>query len=710
MKKNLLKAMLVAMGMVTVSTSAWADGSFDATVKMTWVDKNNPDATHAGETPARAGYNKIAGGAVAFANEGWKENKVILLQVDASGAPGYVKTASLSCEVSGSTDSKRTTGWGVGFNSSVWEENLTFNTADLSITTMGGLQWTSTKSSGTFEQKTFDITKAFSGDEDKIVTILVYETAAAGGYFQNPTVTVTWTDQPQAPFTFKFVDADGNDIQESYQGFGGVGDTPMLSDKEYNDISAGGILYNYVSDNAAEQTIAEDGSTVVTITFAEAPKFHYELQFGGMGTPVSGEGYANTKVTVGYPKYYFYSRGSVKVLYEAPQNPTGDGYYQYGIQLDTDPTYAELAYNTEKTAYEGVVYYAEAENIEGMTSTSNGNANIRCSNAAGGYNATEGNVTVTTLGPGNYVLTVMTWGNTTSNEPMKIVVGENELACTTMGYLQQYEMEFKLTGSTPVEITPGGDSNGRTIDYIIIREVPETINWTVKGSEGTTIFAGGSYQGVAKAIAVPKFIWNQEAQSLSMTANNGDAGWYQHTFIPETEGQEFEVTYEAGPQGVVLYAEAEDVEGMSKATGSNANIRCSQGAGGFNNSESEVLVGTVPESGEYVVVFAVWGGADTEMTVNAGGNPFTITTTGSLTEQTSEPMSLSAGATITIPVCGNSSHVIDYVYVQKADYATAIKGVKQVSTDDNAIYNLAGQQVKSAQKGIFIQNGKKVVK
>ena len=40
---------------------------------------------------------------------------------------------------------------------------------------------------------------------------------------------------------------------------------------------------------------------------------------------------------------------------------------------------------------------------------------------------------------------------------------------------------------------------------------------------------------------------------------------------------------------------------------------------------------------------------------------------------------------------------------------TAIKGVADVKADDAVIYNLAGQRVNNAQKGIFIQNGKKVV-
>ena len=48
-------------------------------------------------------------------------------------------------------------------------------------------------------------------------------------------------------------------------------------------------------------------------------------------------------------------------------------------------------------------------------------------------------------------------------------------------------------------------------------------------------------------------------------------------------------------------------------------------------------------------------------------------------------------------------------FIGFAEDVTAIKSVETVKAD-GAIYNLAGQQVKNAQKGIFVINGKKVIK
>ena len=43
------------------------------------------------------------------------------------------------------------------------------------------------------------------------------------------------------------------------------------------------------------------------------------------------------------------------------------------------------------------------------------------------------------------------------------------------------------------------------------------------------------------------------------------------------------------------------------------------------------------------------------------------------------------------------------------DTTTAIENVENGTITTGKVYNLQGQEVKSAQKGIFIQNGKKVV-
>ena len=193
-----MKKFLLSLGVALVSIIAYATigpiltavtGS--AVVKMTFVDYDSPEVPAGEVAQAVAGYNKISGGTVAFSSPSFGTNKIIYLQVDLTNVKttNNIKKVTLSAECSGSTDSKRITTWGVGYNSSAWSDALTYNNADRSITLCGDLASTETKSADTFETLSWNITDAFA-DGRSAVTILVYETAAMGGNFKNPAITV----------------------------------------------------------------------------------------------------------------------------------------------------------------------------------------------------------------------------------------------------------------------------------------------------------------------------------------------------------------------------------------------------------------------------------------------------------------------------------------------------------------------------------------
>ena len=191
---KVLRFTLLLLLMVGGMERMWGE-EVAATVKMTYVDYNNEDTSYGeiseGNT-AIAGYNTI-GSVVGFGNTGWNYNYITYIQVDASSITGFISNVQLTAYVSGSIDGSRSTIWGIGYNTSTWSSSMTYNTADKSITTIGETVTTTTNSHETFELKSFDITEAFTNDDDNIVTLVVYETAAGGGYIKNPTVTVTYT-------------------------------------------------------------------------------------------------------------------------------------------------------------------------------------------------------------------------------------------------------------------------------------------------------------------------------------------------------------------------------------------------------------------------------------------------------------------------------------------------------------------------------------
>lgn len=180
---------------------------------------------------AICGYNKITNGKVELDTKGWGVNYITYLQVDASNIHGNILRATLKAKVSGSTDDKRITKWGVGYNNSEWKSDLTWITADRSITTLGTTVPTTTKSSTTFEDKEFDITTAFSVDDDNIVTILVYETEAGGGYFKEPVVEIQYEPTVKEKMSYAHLNA----IKRGYDGLSGTINSISLAKENNND-------------------------------------------------------------------------------------------------------------------------------------------------------------------------------------------------------------------------------------------------------------------------------------------------------------------------------------------------------------------------------------------------------------------------------------------------------------------------------------------
>lgn len=181
--------------------------SIDAVVKMTYVNGSDgeTDKSYGEVAEALTGYNKIADNTVDLMNKGWGVNNITYIQVDASAAKGDITKATLTLEGSGSRDNKRLQYIGVGYNDSKWSENLTWDTADRSITLLGDPQLGTSRSATVFDTFEYDITDALKNSENNIVTILVYaaklnndDNGAGGAVIKNPSVKVEYEAAEEA--------------------------------------------------------------------------------------------------------------------------------------------------------------------------------------------------------------------------------------------------------------------------------------------------------------------------------------------------------------------------------------------------------------------------------------------------------------------------------------------------------------------------------
>ena len=449
------------------------DENIYAGVQMTWVDYNNPDVAAgeiaAGQT-ARSGYSKISAGSVENANAGWGENKITYLKVDASAIPGTIAKATLTADVSGSSDNKRETTWGVGYNSSTWSADLTWNTADRTITLIGATQKTTTKSATTFENKSFDITDAFTNDEDKVVTLLVYETAAAGGYIKNPQVTVEYTFGAIVKYTINYVDGEGNALKDATITEAVAGKEVTASNEQMAAFknAEGSKKYLYVSGNETITLDEDESKNVINLVFREAAIWNYSIVAMDANDAVLkdsiavGSNFEGETFNMGIPRYINVDG----VLYETnKQSSDKKGYYQ-SITLDKDNKVFTYEYKVA-TSSSNLVFFSEAEDLDSVALLTAPNAPIRASVGKAAYAPTD--IAITKLPAGNYNLKI---GFFDASNPAKyeaqFTIGGDTISAAAAGVnLSDVTKQITVAQEDTLKWLKSGNSN-MGIDYIII--------------------------------------------------------------------------------------------------------------------------------------------------------------------------------------------------------------------------------------------------
>lgn len=507
-------------------------------VKMTYVNYDEPDTAYgeiaAGET-ATAGFNGnskgvVTDGTLGFGNTGWGVNFITYLQVKVPEVNGNITSATLTFEGSGSTDNKRVTTWGVGYNSSVWSADMTYSTADTNITLLGGTQTGTSKSATTFNNYSFDITDAVKkADENGYVTIIVYETAAAGGYIKNPAVTFGWTSEPTYNVTFTEkngvegvkVTIDGTDVTN------GV----ALTNGTYGFTATAPTYREYNGEFKVE---GKDLNVEFTLT----PKatWSYTVKNNVNDAVKTGTVLENEPATVAYSRYILATDGTVW-----KKDPCGGDKkleYRYTFTPDADNYTATLEYAA--TDITDGIAFLEAETIEGMTPTSKNNADVRCSDAEGAYAAEA--VKVYTLKPGTYTVRIAGMGGSgsddTRNVDFIVKAGENTILTkrTNGSWFEATSEEFVLTAET--DITFEGANASHQFDYILINGKSIPVSGITLSKEAVEIVKGADLQ--LTATVAPE---NASDKALTWTSSNEKVATVdQNGKVTAVEGGEAVIT------------------------------------------------------------------------------------------------------------------------------------------------------------------------
>lgn len=222
----------------------------------------------------------------------------------------------------------------------------------------------------------------------------------------------------------------------------------------------------YYATSGTSLVIDEEASNILNVELRKAYDYSWSVSSNLETTIASGVGVEDETVSYGYARYILKSTD----LYSTARQ-SGNPWWGRSILLDRDNKSETINYSNPIT---GVVYYSEAEDIEGVTPVSTSNADIRCSGKAGGY--ANGEVTFTTLPAGRYILSTSVWGNAGTTITFK--AGEEVIgSVNTAGSIQDYSTaEFTLEEST--EISFSGTNASHPIDFIFIRSL-QTVEYTV---------------------------------------------------------------------------------------------------------------------------------------------------------------------------------------------------------------------------------------
>lgn len=434
----------------------------------------------------------------------------------------------------------------------------------------------------------------------------------------------------------------------SETGAGIVGTTPTLAGA---DMWVDGKKYIYVGNDVEEKGgIAASGSTY-TLTYREAKTYNYSV-IGKVGDVVIKEFVKDKNFegeTVSSPYLRYVEKDGV--WYEAVRGTSA--FYKASTVLDSNNQELVIAY--KKSDINNVAYFKEAEEIEGLTVSTNQYADVRCSNAAGAYNSSETPVVVTTLPAGTYKLTVGLWGGKDTQNFKLNDGGKEPWTIPFTGSFQDVSKELVLKAETEISIPKSDATNGRCLDYVLIQKTAESV----------------SVSKVKFATYVPTFNVVVPADAKVYTAKVNEA----KSAVVLTEV----------PAGSVIAKGTPVLVGAEE--GSYTFAASANEAAPVENNDLKAAADDTKGDGATIYALVEQDGKAVFAPLKEG-------------------VAVSLGhAYLKLPAASATR----FYSIQFGGETTGINEVNAAAKADGAYYTLQGVKTSKAAKGIYIHNGKKVV-
>lgn len=462
-----------------------------------------------------------------------------------------------------------------------------------------------------------------------------------------------------ANYTIKFVDENGNNIKTNIIKSSLVGENPIITevDKLPFNNEDGTKKYIYVSDDAASKTIAEDGSTVVTVTYREAATYNYTVKNNINDYSVSGTAFEGDNATVAFSQYILKDG----VLYETNKIDDNRKQFNWTFAVNEDNTVKTLNY--KETNINNVAYYSEGEYIEGLTIINSGNSAIRSSNSASAY-AKDADVVFTTLPAGKYKLTssICDFRGKDASAEFSYKAGEKVIFTHKAEAINSHTKtseEFTLNESTPISLVKGGNDK-QGIDFIYIQRTGDATETVSVTDAGFATYATKNNVVIPEDENVKVMTVKVNAEGTAIELNEVKAG----TVIPANEGI------------------------LVKAPAGNCNFVVTSEAG-KELENNNLVAATTDKPSDGAKYFAL-----TKIGDKVG---FALVANGVV---------IPAGKAYLMVEKGTAGEAAKFFGLDGE--ATGINSVKTAKAD-GAYYTLEGVKTTKPVKGLYIHNGKKIV-
>lgn len=468
MKRFLLNSLIAMAVMIVGTISAFAEEYVISPSAVTTINPSDVDVNYydASATSWRCSQSALSGTSFKGVSGSSYMGPILIMQIDLAQLDGLtIQEAVLSY------DSKCTVS---GKNSNVTLASMTADWDPTTVTFTGiAADAGAVQISAGTGQNVGTSTKNLKEDVLNAVKDMAGKKVAFAIY----TYTAREQEISNIKLTVKAISASASaDVQLKYMCgeaevktatiIGTIGNTVSLSAAEKANFVLDGKKYIYVSDNAADVTVAAEG-TVVIINVREADIYNYSIVSSQGGVVATGTGFEGDAVEVGYPRYQLIDG----TLYEAPKTNDSKKQYRVTVNLTQDNVSVNMIYNSVK---ENIAFYQEAEDIEGLTKVTYGNVAVRASNALAAK-ADEDKV-ITTLPAGKYAINAGVFSSAKSPAyVIKIGVGSDtyEAPVTAVNNSEVKSGEYNVAEGTEIVLYAEGMGDNNALDYIYIQKTGE---------------------------------------------------------------------------------------------------------------------------------------------------------------------------------------------------------------------------------------------